>query len=362
MRPLELSADLLPPRSRGPEIALVPEPVAAPPLLSPAPPQTASASVNSTLGTNSSALASIVAHLAFIFALNLWHNVAKPPETDDFASAIAVELVSLAAEATPDPTTTASTASNAMVSAGDPVPQPVETPELPVDKPVTSKALPDLPAPIEIAEVSAPSPVISSDLPPVLTAPEPAEDAGPAQPAPVEAPKPLPQVEAPKPQPQPMKEAPKTEQPRAETPKVATLKPEKPKPQQKQKPKPASGNGGKSDADTAAASGGKPQKTASASGSGSAEVAKYPGLVQRKLRRALRFPKGAGSAKGEVQVRFVIAASGSVSGIKVVASSGHPLLDQEAIATVRRAAPFPAIPADAGRSSWTFTMPLAFVR
>jgi protein TonB len=37
------------------------------------------------------------------------------------------------------------------------------------------------------------------------------------------------------------------------------------------------------------------------------------------------------------------------------------VLDKEAVATVKRAK-FPPIPAEAGRKSWTFTMPLAFTR
>jgi protein TonB len=45
-----------------------------------------------------------------------------------------------------------------------------------------------------------------------------------------------------------------------------------------------------------------------------------------------------------------------------VASSGSPVLDKAAVETVRRAAPFPVIPEGAGRSSWPFTVPLAFTR
>jgi protein TonB len=95
---------------------------------------------------------------------------------------------------------------------------------------------------------------------------------------------------------------------------------------------------------------------------GNAAVSKYPGLVQQRLRRALRFPKGAGGAQGEVQVQFVISASGGASNISVVRSSGHAVFDEAAVATVRRAAPFPPIPPAAGKSSWTMVVPLAFQR
>ena len=59
---------------------------------------------------------------------------------------------------------------------------------------------------------------------------------------------------------------------------------------------------------------------------------------------------------------FVVSASGGVGSIRVVSSSGSPILDKAALETVRSAAPFPAIPANAGRSNWPFTVPLAFTR
>jgi len=63
-----------------------------------------------------------------------------------------------------------------------------------------------------------------------------------------------------------------------------------------------------------------------------------------------------------VQVRFVVGSSGDVGSVGLAASSGSPILDKAALAAVQRAAPFPPIPEGAGRSSWSFTVPLAFVR
>lgn len=63
-----------------------------------------------------------------------------------------------------------------------------------------------------------------------------------------------------------------------------------------------------------------------------------------------------------MQVQFTVSAGGSASGIRVVSSSGNPVFDNAAIETVQRAAPFPAIPPESGKSEWTFTMPLGFVR
>lgn len=93
-----------------------------------------------------------------------------------------------------------------------------------------------------------------------------------------------------------------------------------------------------------------------------AAVSNYPGKVQSKLRRALRYPAAARGVSGEVRVQFSIAANGRASGIRVVKSSGNAALDKAAIATVKRAAPFPAIPPGSGRSSWKFTVPLLFTR
>lgn len=97
---------------------------------------------------------------------------------------------------------------------------------------------------------------------------------------------------------------------------------------------------------------------------GNAAVSNYPGTVYAKLRRSLRYPSEARRKRirGEVHVRFTVSRSGNVGSVQVARSSGSPLLDNAALETVRRAAPFPAIPAAAGRSSWSFTVPLMFAR
>lgn len=135
----------------------------------------------------------------------------------------------------------------------------------------------------------------------------------------------------------------------------------------------ASGSSGRNQADarrgsadgaeqgnTVVASRGAKQNTAA----GNAAVSNYPGKIVSKLRRALRYPAAAKRQRlrGEVHVAFTVSGSGSVSSVRVVRSSGAAVLDQAAVETVRRAAPFPPIPAEAGRSNWPFTVPLAFTR
>lgn len=114
-------------------------------------------------------------------------------------------------------------------------------------------------------------------------------------------------------------------------------------------------------ADGSTSATGKGGKTSS---SGNAAVSNYPGKVASKLRRTLRYPPAARKdrLRGEVQVAFTVSSAGGVAAVRVARSSGFSVLDQAAIEAVRRASPFPPIPADAGRSSWSFTVPLAFSR
>lgn len=103
-------------------------------------------------------------------------------------------------------------------------------------------------------------------------------------------------------------------------------------------------------------------KSASSREAGNAALSNYPGKVVSRLRRALRYPAEARRERlrGEVHVAFTVRGGGGVSGVRVVRSSGSPVLDRAALETVRRAVPFPPVPA--GRSSWSFTVPLAFAR
>jgi protein TonB len=74
----------------------------------------------------------------------------------------------------------------------------------------------------------------------------------------------------------------------------------------------------------------------------------YPGIVFAHLSRYKRnfndAPPGAIAT-----VAFVLSGSGSVASVRVSRSSGSAALDQEALATVRRASPFPAPPPGADK-------------
>lgn len=139
---------------------------------------------------------------------------------------------------------------------------------------------------------------------------------------------------------------------------------EKPKQAEKQQKKPPSkqaslGNGGAANADSAAskkAGGGQGKKN----DGGSAAASKYPGLVQAKVTRSAKYPSKARGENGEALVSFTVNAGGSVVKVALARSSGNAALDTAALAAVDRAAPFPPIPEAAGRSTWSFTVPLYF--
>jgi len=78
------------------------------------------------------------------------------------------------------------------------------------------------------------------------------------------------------------------------------------------------------------------------SGSGG-EASAILARIRQKIARAKRYPRQARSEEleGVAGLQFEINPDGSVAYVNLTSSSGHRLLDEEAVATVRRAAPFP---------------------
>jgi protein TonB len=90
--------------------------------------------------------------------------------------------------------------------------------------------------------------------------------------------------------------------------------------------------------------------------------ATWYGNIRRLIERNKSYPPAA-QARGEtgmVQFAFSIDRQGRVLASQVVVSSGHAALDQESLATVRRAQPFPPAPADMPGGKFDFTMPMKF--
>jgi len=74
----------------------------------------------------------------------------------------------------------------------------------------------------------------------------------------------------------------------------------------------------------------------------------YFASIKRKIELVWQYPYEAAAAgvQGELTLDFVIARSGAVNSIELVRSSGSKILDDEAIRSIRVAAPFDPIPAD----------------
>lgn len=98
---------------------------------------------------------------------------------------------------------------------------------------------------------------------------------------------------------------------------------------------------------------------AKGSDGGKAASSKYGGVVRARVNRAKRYPGGAGQRGGTAVLRFTVNKSGGVSGASVVRSSGSPVYDREALATLKRAK-LPPIPDEIGRGSLVFTLPIRF--
>ncbi|MBK8009396.1 MAG: energy transducer TonB [Rhizobiales bacterium] len=95
---------------------------------------------------------------------------------------------------------------------------------------------------------------------------------------------------------------------------------------------------------------------------GNANASAYSAMVIAHLQRFRIYPEQARAARitGVSMVRFTLAASGNVISVSLAGSSGTGVLDQAAIAMVRRASPFPPIPASLGRGNMTFAAPVRF--
>jgi protein TonB len=101
----------------------------------------------------------------------------------------------------------------------------------------------------------------------------------------------------------------------------------------------------------------------SAQAQDSSAFAAWKQAVGAKIARGKIYPPKARKDRieGFVIVRFTVDSSGAVTEKSVDKTSCSMELDQEALAAVQRAAPFPPIPADAQRSTVSFTLPIRFI-
>jgi protein TonB len=83
--------------------------------------------------------------------------------------------------------------------------------------------------------------------------------------------------------------------------------------------------------------------------------------VAAQLKRKRFYPNAARRDRltGTATVSFTLNGAGNVTAVRVVRSSGQPILDQAAIEMVQRASPFPPIPAGLGNAI-TIQAPIGF--
>jgi protein TonB len=81
-------------------------------------------------------------------------------------------------------------------------------------------------------------------------------------------------------------------------------------------------------------------------GKGRGDLGSYLGNARMRIEKAKRYPREARRRgwEGKVVLSFQINRKGEVLQIRLVQSSGYPELDDEGIATIRRASPFPPPP------------------
>jgi protein TonB len=67
--------------------------------------------------------------------------------------------------------------------------------------------------------------------------------------------------------------------------------------------------------------------------------------IRKRIERARFYPDQARlqGIEGVVEVEFTLSADGRVKEVKVLRSSGSPLLDEASVETIKRAAPYPVV-------------------
>jgi protein TonB len=103
--------------------------------------------------------------------------------------------------------------------------------------------------------------------------------------------------------------------------------------------------------------------SAPAGANSAAALASYNQRVAAHLQRFKQYPSGARAAgeQGISRLNFTLDRSGQVLGSRLAGSSGHPALDGETLAMVRRAQPFPPMPPELKKTSMSFNVPVQFV-
>jgi protein TonB len=89
---------------------------------------------------------------------------------------------------------------------------------------------------------------------------------------------------------------------------------------------------------------------------------RYQDMVKQRIEEVRRYPEWAKEQgiEGVAYLRFIVLANGNGQEIKLMRSSGSKVLDEEAIATIKRASPFPSFPKEIASPSIQMEVSLVF--
>ncbi|MBR1221123.1 energy transducer TonB [Bradyrhizobium sp. U87765 SZCCT0131] len=104
------------------------------------------------------------------------------------------------------------------------------------------------------------------------------------------------------------------------------------------------------------------QNTAATGAAAAAAAASYRSMLAAHLQRFKQYPAGSRSIgeTGVVTLSFTVNRGGHVLSSRIGRSSGHPALDAETMALIRRAQPLPAFPPEIREASMSFSVPIAY--
>lgn len=88
----------------------------------------------------------------------------------------------------------------------------------------------------------------------------------------------------------------------------------------------------------------------------------YMGQIKRQIEGAKRYPEASRKAgqKGKLKIQFTLLKNGEVENIKLLTQTPYPHLNKEAMAAVKRAAPFSGFPDSVIRDSMNIILPFNF--
>jgi protein TonB len=92
------------------------------------------------------------------------------------------------------------------------------------------------------------------------------------------------------------------------------------------------------------------------------EMLTYQDIIKQRIQQARKYPADArkNGIEGGVEMAFTVMKQGGLKDVQITGASGHALLDEEALATIRRASPFPEMPAGYAGQEMTMRVKIIF--